>query len=195
MLPVKSREAFVPSTFFVPFGHIHGTRARAYRYTWRHTAICPSCRSLRRQISRYIADMDTLQILANIAKIIAITLPRPSGGAARQPWAVEPPTADEWTAFRRGESRVAARQRRLGEAVGRLVAFGRHMWAAHVRAARAQRRRQALKALVARRRAARSAAVGGPQAGRAACGGGRAGRAGRGATAALGHGRQGSPQP
>ena len=78
MLPVKSREAFVPSTFFVPFGHIHGTRARAYRYTWRHTAICPSCRSLRRQISRYIADMDTLQIWANIAKIIAITLPRPN---------------------------------------------------------------------------------------------------------------------
>ena len=75
-------------------------------------------------------------------------------GRAHQPWHITPPTASEWTDFRKRESAKRARHRRLGEAVGRLAAYGRLVHARHRLERRWQDRRRAFLSYADRRRAA-----------------------------------------
>ena len=75
-------------------------------------------------------------------------------GRAHQPWHITPPTASEWTDFRKRESAKRARRRRLGEAVGRLAAYGRLVHARHRLERRWQDRRRAFLSYADRRRAA-----------------------------------------
>ena len=75
-------------------------------------------------------------------------------GRAHQPWHITPPTASEWTDFRKRESAKRARRRRLGEAVGRLAAYGRLVHARHRLERRWQERRRAFLSYADRRRAA-----------------------------------------
>ena len=81
-------------------------------------------------------------------------IPRVKQGRAHQPWHITPPTASEWTDFRKRESAKQARRRRLGEAVRRLAAYGRLVHARHRLERRWQDRRRAFLSYADRRRAA-----------------------------------------